>query len=255
MHLVPPREAWSSAFPELSPDRLDAEVLANSKMRRHIHVRTVHVTTHEFSPSVRNLSPAEAHGVLARLSGRLAPDIAEQEMLEAFDLDPNEVNALILRFDRMEAADDGARLELARRAVAAHPESGEAWLLAARAEPPGEAQRAALARAHELAPDHPGVAKLMAGRELEQGEAAKALEYRTLSLRRSQLTPGLLALYVRALAARGDCARARSLTDDAAAFFPQPCQVHEAGGKQIACSAVVQGAWKTVEARCQHDAG
>jgi hypothetical protein len=249
-HLVPPGEAWSSAFPELSPDQLDTEVLAYSKLKR-IHVRTAHVNVYEFSPSVRNLSPAEAHGVLARLSAGLAPGVAEQEMLEALKLDPNEVNALLVRFERLEEASDAERLEVARRAVAAHPESGEAWLLAARAEPSGEAQRAALARAHTLAPDHPGVAMLMARQELEEGDAGKALEYSALALRRSPLTPSLLALYVRALGTRGNCAKARAIADDAPALFPEPCQVHTADGKQLACHVLVQRAWRSVKTRCQ----
>jgi hypothetical protein len=238
--LVPWREAWAAAFPDLTPEKLDEQVMDYVAKNRFMVVSD-HVDMPRFETHQRTLSDAEGHGVLSRLSSALDLPVGESEMAEALRLDPNELNALVVRYHSAAAASDEARLDVARRAVAAHPGSGEAWLLAAMAEPTASARSDALRQAERLSPDHPLLARLLAGEAVSSGHSGQALEYSALALRRSPLTADLLALHVTALAGRHHCSTALSLTNSASALFGPTCSLR-LGDRDIPCADYVRDA-------------
>jgi hypothetical protein len=245
--LVPWQEAWRAAFPALPLDRLDDQVMEYVRKNRFL-TRTDHVEAPRFEIQERVLTDAERHGVLARLSFLLALPLGEQEAREALRLDPNELNALVTQFHSLRPDMTEARLELVRRATTAHPDSGEAWLLAAQAAPSRVERADALARAARLAPHHPLTARLLAAAELESGRAREALRHTTLALRRSPLRPDVLALHVAALAARHRCSTAQALSTSADTLFPSSCTVH-LEAREVACSEYVRLAWSSA-GRC-----
>jgi hypothetical protein len=248
--LVPWQQAWQAAFPGLDPDALDSKVLAFFK-ENSTRLVTRNVEVPSFESRQRLLTEAEVHGVLAVLSSRLGLPLAERESLEALRLDPNELNALSVRFHALAPSQTSERLALARRAVEAHAQSGEAWLLLARAEPDVAARAGALRRAARMIPDHPLVARLLAEAALDVDRPGAALASTNLALRRSPLTPDLLALHVAALAAHGRCDAARALTLDADTLFANGCSIRRvSGGHEVACGQFVRDAWEKLASTC-----
>lgn len=247
--LVPWRRAWDEAFPGLDLDELDARVLAYAR-ENSTRLVTRHVEVASFEPQRRVLSQAEVHGVLAALSSRLELPLGEREMRSALRLDPDELNALGVMFHALPASQTAERLEVARRAVAAHPDSGAAWLLQVQAEPGAAAQADALLHAARLAPDHPLVARLLAEAELSSGRPEAALAHANVALRRSPLTPELLTLHIAALAARHRCNTARALALDAETFFPSSCSVRSGNGAVVSCGQFVRDGWDRLASSC-----
>lgn len=247
--LVPPHAAWQASFGDLSLDELDQRVIDYAQSTEFTTLSAV-IEREPFELEPRVLTQAEVHGTLARLSSLLGQEVSRRETLEALRLDPAEPSALAVRFEALAPDATDERRALARRAVAAHPELADAWILAARAEPPGDERDAAVARARELAPDHPGVALLLAEDAVRGGEPRAALAHTTLALRRSPLTADLLALHVRALGAHGRCTTARALTLSSPSLFSASCRVHSSGGAGPACEDVVRRAWGAVEPAC-----
>jgi hypothetical protein len=238
--LVPWREAWAAAFPDLTPEKLDEQVM-DYVARNRFMVVTDHVDIPRIETRQRTLSDAEAHGVLARLSSALQLPLGQQEADEAVRLDPAELNALVIRFNSVPPAQTEARLDIARRAIAAHSESGEAWLLAAQAEPSADARHQALQKAARFSPDHPLLARLLAEENVVSGNTREALENTTLTLRRSPLSAELLALHVAALVGQHRCSTARSLAANASTLFEPTC-THIVNDHEIACAELVRSA-------------
>jgi hypothetical protein len=89
--LVPWRRAWDESFAGMTTAELDQKLLASAA----------------------------------------TPELAKREMQAALELDPNELNALSVQFRASDAEPPELRQRIAERATAAHPSSGEAWLLLA----------------------------------------------------------------------------------------------------------------------------
>jgi hypothetical protein len=78
-------------------------------------------------------------------------------------------------------------------------------LLLAQSDASPELRSAALEHARQLAPEDPLVHWYSAWTALERGQAEQALEHSHRVLRRWPVTPNVLSLEVRALAANGGC--------------------------------------------------
>jgi uncharacterized protein DUF1570 len=248
--LTPWRRAWGESFPGLSNTALDEQLFA--------YLHTGDFTTLQvsfklppFSYTLRELSPAEAHGARALLADTSGAALAEAETEAALKLDPNELDALTVRFHSLPPSAIHERSELARRAVLAHPDEGEAWLLAALVATTPEERHAALTRAERRAPDHPGIASLLAEDALERKDALAALDHIRLVQRRSGVTPESLALHVAALAASRRCDDASAVIESATLMFDPECRV--AAGQDpdaMTCSDYVRHAFERTLSGC-----
>jgi hypothetical protein len=198
--LTPWRTAWEQSFPGLTDAELDLELATYLKAGR-FRTSRINFTPPAFEPRARSLSPAEVHGARALLANTSGAAADDAEVAAALDLDPNELNALTIRFHSLTATVRGPRTDIALRAVKAHPRAAGAWLLAAlTASDPGE-RRIALAQAQRLDPDHPGVIGLLAEEALARNDPGAALAHVRHAQRRSGVTPRNLALHFAALAA------------------------------------------------------
>ena len=235
------QHAWQDSFPEVTPKMLDEQLMAYLGDGGRFTTFTTPVPLEPFQATLRVLSPAEVHGVLAWLTNRSDQERAESETAEALRLDPDELRALVVRFHALDASASAARRELAQRAVAAHPESSDAWLLAARAQA-GEERRKALQTALRLEPEHPGVLTLLAQDLVQQDRAADALAYTQLALKRSAPSFELVQLHLAALIARHQCRAAEWLEGNAEQRFQEGCTA-TIGGTLVSCGQLLRDTW------------
>lgn len=203
---------------------------------------TVPVSLELPEPKVRHLSSAERHGVLAWLARTGDQGLAGREAGEALSLDPNELRALVVRFQMQGDSADELRLELAKRAIAAHPKSSDAWWLWAQTQAPGEARRSALETAQKLEPEHPGVLTLLAEELVRQGRAADALGYTRLALQRSPATFELMQLHLAALIAQHECRDADWVEGNAERRFQENCTTR-VNGAVVNCAQSLRDSW------------
>ena len=251
------REAWQAEFPDVTPEELDASVVQYAKSAGFALLQGDLVLPPHV-PKLRPLSGAEVHGVLARMSMLVGnAELAEKERLQAISLDPNELNALLVRFHSLRNYPPGnhpnngsetAPADIAQQAVTAHPQSGAAWLIKAQSASVPAERAIALGRASELAPDHPGVRLLLAKASLQAGQARAALDHARVALRRSPWSLELLALNVRALAANRRCSEARHLEANAEGLRATDCNVQTDTGTRISCVDYLRQAWAGAEA-------
>lgn len=216
------REAWSSRFPGLGPAQLDAGLEQYLDGGRFEYI-TAKVELPPFAPRVRELSSAEAYGLSSWIAHRLGADeLSDQDGAMALALDPQELNALRVRYDDLSGESQaGERRSLARQLVRSHPESGEAWLLLGRSGESDQERSDALDAARRLMPEHPGVLELAAARAIEAHDAAAALRYTDVLIRRTTLAPKIVSLHLKALAGSGGCDAARRFAKSASAAYPK----------------------------------
>jgi hypothetical protein len=238
--LVPWRRAWDEAFDGMTVAELDRRMTLYAEQGGRFLVLSADVRMPAVEASLRELSPAEAHGVKARLANAVAPELAAREAGAALALDDSELGALSVRFHTTNVAALELRRGLAARAVAAHPDAAEAWFLMALAAEDAQARDHALQRATALDADHVGLALLNAEQALERGDAEVALERVRFVVRRSALSPAALAVYVAALGRAGHCREAVSVAETGAQRFGASCRVPGATGELLQCAAYVQ---------------
>jgi len=247
--LVPWKRAWEDAFPGLTQAQLDEDMIQYAEKGQFLLV----VEPFEpiaFEPTLRTLTPAQANGSRALLGSMLGRD-AGAELDAALKSDPSELSALTARFHSSAAKDPRERQAIAARAVAAHPDAGEAWLLAAWAAPEGDERRRALDRAFTLAPHHPGVAWLLANDELQRGRPKRALELVRLAERRSGVVASMLAVHIGALLGMQRCNDAERLVESGASLLAPSCQMpHPTSGRSVTCSEFLRAAYELSEPSC-----
>ena len=248
-HLQDWQRAWDATFPGVTPEILDQRVMAYLKEGGKFTMFKTPVPIELFEPKVRHLSSAEMHGVLAWLTLSGDRELADREAAEALRLDPNELRALVVRFYMLGDSAENARLDLAKRAIAAHPESSDAWLLWARAQAPGVDRRSALETAKKLEPEHPGVLTLLADELVRQGRAADALAYTRLALQRSPATLELMQLHLEALIAKHNCREVDWVEGNAERLFQEGCSA-TVNGVTISCSQLLRDKWDERYQRC-----
>lgn len=250
--LVPWRRAWDESFDGMPPAALDQKLLAYAKRGGDITIVSTAMALPTIEPQLRSLSPAEAHGVKAMLASAAAPELAEREMRAALALDPDELDALSVQFRAIDAHPPEPRRRIAERAVAAHPEAGEAWFLQASAAPDASSRRSALERAAALEGQHPGVALLAAEDALARGEPAVALEQVRFALRRSALSPFMLGLFAAALEATGRCTEATNVARNAGDLFASDCSLRNLDtNERLGCAQYVQSRVGSPSAPCR----
>jgi hypothetical protein len=172
-----------------------------------------------FKPELRPLSEATVHGILARVSSGHNKQRADFEVQQALRLDPDELNALRVAFYSLPST-KASRAAIARRATQAHPQSAEAWSLAADVhfgEPEG---RAALERAERLDPLNARVHVGLGFTLLNERKFEAALPHIVFACRKLLPSGGLLQALVVSLAACGRCAEARALSENRLPGYP-----------------------------------
>jgi tetratricopeptide (TPR) repeat protein len=212
--------AWARCFPDLAPHVLDKDLWEFAR-RGSPSVVQVPVAPLGLDVKIRPLSESEVHLVRAQvaLAAVHPADFlaeAETEVQRALATDPASVGALQLLAPTVPPK---VRLENGRRAVAAHPDDGWAWLLLADAlwdaeGPPGE-RYLAYHRATELLPNSPLVLARAARNLLSRDQRLEAL---VLAQRAAHLAPGngeVLTIEALALAAAGRCADGMSVANQA----------------------------------------
>jgi hypothetical protein len=243
--LMPWRTAWAQSFPGLTSEALDRELMAYLKAGG-FKTALGEFTPPVFTSHVRALAPAEVHGARALLAHTSGQAVAHRELAVALALDPNQLDALTVRFHSLGRQARALRTDIAQRAVQAHPYDARAWLLGALAAPEGSERATALARAHQLDPNHPGVVGLLAERALAQNEPHVALDHVRLAQRRSGVTPRNLALQFAALAASNRCGDAAALLERAALSFGSECRGSASAGQdQLTCTDFMRRAHVT----------
>jgi tetratricopeptide (TPR) repeat protein len=219
------RAAWARCFPDLVPEALD-KVLWEYSRRGKAVLQEISIPPFGFEVNVRPLTEAEFHLVHAQvaLAAPRRPELLEEakrEVEATLAADPASVGALQLLIP-LESPQQ--RLASGRRAVAAHPEDGWAWLLLADglwdAEGPAGERYRAYRRAVELLPDSPLVLGRAARNLLSRDERPQAL---VLAERAAQLAPWngeVLTIHALALAAAGRCEEGLAAANQARRILP-----------------------------------
>jgi hypothetical protein len=241
--LTPWRTAWAQSFPGLTNAELDRE-LTGYLRAGGFRTSNTDFTPAAFTPEVRQLSPAEVHAARALLANTSGQPVAGAELTAALELDPNALDALMVRFHSLARQARGLRTDIARRALQAHPQDARAWLLAALAAPERGERGTALAEAQRLDPDHPGVVALLAEDALARNDPEAALIHVRHAQRSSGVTPRNLALQFAALAASNRCDDAAILLDRAALLLEPGCRLSPSVGQpELTCSDYVRRAY------------
>ncbi len=217
---VAPDVAQKQALPGLESPALDAALLEYVRNRKYPeHTVQVPPVATGFVEEV--IDHAEVHAIRARLAelgAQLAyrepfiqnrRKLSQDELEESLRLNPTGLRALSTK---LRAAPEAERPALARAAVEAHPEDGEAWLLLASALTPDTAasaeQEAAYKKALELEPRSAAAATGLAWLYVTQGRLAEALPLAQWSVAMAPWSTYALDTYAMVLAGGGACEEA-----------------------------------------------
>ena len=227
---IDPAKAWKVVFPNLSTSDIDTQLhqYADHGDYRYFNVSLPAVET---TLAERPLASADVHAVraAAALAGAEtlvngAPQLADAqtELAAALADDPGNVRALRmkLRFVKPEE-----RVALGRRATAAHPEDGLAWLTLAETlrGAPGswDEQTKAYEKAMLLLPDNPTAFNNLAWLYVEKGRAKDALPLALSAARLAPWDSGTLDTLAAALFGVGRCSEAVSIQRRALDLLPE----------------------------------
>lgn len=254
-HLQPGGTAFREAFPDLAAGGLRSVLRTYAHGGQYVITR-LRVPWWNGEHVTRTLSDAEVHATRAFLRAT-GPDAEVQRPAIRSDLDEAiqsrspPIDALALPFYMQTLKYPLSRGELAKRAVAAHPDHWMAWLMAADVAPLDSAERAqALRRALALAPTEPEVL-LRTTRELARArrwDQVYGLSHKMLGLGAHH--PDIWLIHLSALIETRQCEAARiwgaaveeylepAKKRDVAAVRARPCQapVEEPAGATITSS-------------------
>jgi len=236
--------------------------LAQESIDRELNEYARHGNYNEFTGSIsvsdaeaveRSLTSADAHAIKASVALTAALTMvdsaphraeAEQELTAALADDPSNARALHLLADRVPPAE---REGVARRAVAAHPEDGLAWLSLGEAlwsKPGATADRdAAFRKATELLPDHPVAFNSLAWTFLQEGKPREALPLAVTAVQLAPWVPAYQETLAASLAAVGRCTEAVAAQSRAIEALAEQRNPH--------AKAELQKRLETYEASCQ----
>ncbi|MFZ5891074.1 MAG: DUF1570 domain-containing protein [Myxococcota bacterium] len=196
---------WRQAFalsmpPHLrDPVSLDRLLAAYWADRDHwIFAARKQIGLEAFESEVRPLSSAAVHGLYSWLLFYQG-EAAEREADEALRLDPHELTALRTKLYRAPTMPE--RAAIARVAVAAHPQSVDAWLMMMDASTDDREITAALERAQRIDVLNPRVQAKLGLRYMHANKPTLALPYLRSALHRLAPTHELVKAYRTALAA------------------------------------------------------
>ncbi len=206
-----PAKAWKVVFPTVVPGDLDRELnhflSYGSQGLATVSIPESDETTLD---SERLLSSADVHAMRAdaALAAGHTKD-AQAELSKALAEDPTNIAALRQQMPLLKPSE---RVALARRATAAHPESGLAWVMLgdALSETGGSPEECTQAykKATELLPDHPAAFNALANLDLKKGQPASALPQAQAAVRMAPWDAGMLGTLASALAGLGRCGEA-----------------------------------------------
>ena len=222
--------AWRNAFAGTSLDRLDEEL---SLYREHGTYRTFKVTLPPVDtiPPGRIMQDSEVHAIRAYLVLQTmwhfedeAVDrlqFARKEADEALRQDPGNLLALLSMSDLQPQLGE----TLARRAVAAHPESDVAWLMLAEALKSqghlAEELEDALKKAISLAPQNARAVNTLAGLYASQNRFLAALPLSKRALQLAPSSPAAWDTYAAVALGLKDCAEAVGAEQRAVELIPE----------------------------------
>jgi hypothetical protein len=209
---------WRDAFEFSMPEGVSAGPNLDHRLQAYwadranwVFAVTKPVEIPVITPEIRALSSAAVHGLYSWiLRGNRAR--TEEEADAALRLDPGETMALRTKMYLLPSTPE-QRAEYARSAVAGHPESVDAWLLAMSGSRSETEALAALRQAERLEPWHPQVQAARGYLRVKAGEAKAALPHLRFALHRMRPDAKLLKAYVTALAANDRCLEARQLVE------------------------------------------
>lgn len=208
-----PFEAWNATFPEWRLDEPGATEKLDPILEKHagVYLSRTTLKAAQIEPALasRVMAPAEVHALRLDLPHRFTQEVLRAEVHEALAEDPGLVRAL------EHQADESPELavELARRAVAAHPEDPRAWELMGRAldESDGREREAMFRKAIAAAPDRVRAHVVLAVELERQGRFADAQVASARALEVAPWSPVALLVGGVSLARLGHCDEARSL--------------------------------------------
>jgi hypothetical protein len=234
---------WQAVFPDLPPERLDAELKKYWRAGRLLGGQRS-LTVPEASATTRTLTDAEVHALRAVLYQSLpgAPDArqkARAEVQEALVHERSNVEALAIEFYGHTKSDDlSTRAELARRAVGGHGDQWLAWVMAADASATPADRRTALARAIGSAAHTRQAMARLAVLDAVEGRWAEGEPLSREALRLGLRDPALILAHIENLAHTGRCHDAGLL----AALF--------AAGVDPAAAKTITTRWSELEQIC-----
>lgn len=205
------RLAWETEFgSELAPGPgLDAQLLKHLSAHADWVTGVVPLPLEPVQMTLRPLAESEVHALLARLLSTKDPERMRSELARAFELDPNNLDALEVSFYFSRLALSDAR-SLAARALATHPDSAVAWAMAVDADlkPKDEAT---LRTALSFDPLDPRALELLARAELLAQHSESAFVHASIALRRSAPFRELTELYFNSALQSGHCEQASAI--------------------------------------------
>jgi tetratricopeptide (TPR) repeat protein len=207
-----PQKAWKLIFPQPTAD-LDKELYQFAQYGPYGQATILLPFDTEFTiDHERAMTTAEVHAV--RADAAAAADRPKEVLAEvsaALAEDPGNVSAVRRQMTLLKPAE---RPALARRATAAHPDNGLAWLalgdaLRDASESPEECVQA-YRKAMELSPDHPRAFNALAGLFLKKAQPAEALPLAINAVKMAPWDSAFLDTMASALAGVGRCGEAVS---------------------------------------------
>jgi len=236
-----PTSAWANAFGGISLDRVNEEL---SNYRQHGTYQTVTVRLPAVDPPTpeRLLPDVEVHAIRAFLvlhTRGLFKDesvqrlqLARKEADEALRQDAGNVSAL----QSMSVLQPGMREDLARRAVAAHPDDVEAWLMLAdalrsRSEATSEREQA-LKKATSLTDKNAQAANELAFLYVKQGRFLAALPLAKRALHVAPWSSAVWDIYAAVAFGLRNCEEAIAAEHRALDLLPE--QMRRSASEQFA---------------------
>jgi tetratricopeptide (TPR) repeat protein len=214
---IDPDKAWKAAFPNLSTTDIDV-LLYQYVHHGDYHYFVVPIPPVEGTLSSRPVASAEVHatraaaalaGAVTLAHGTTQLADAQSELRAALADDPGNVRALRMS---MGVAKPEQRLAIGRRATAAHPEDGLAWLTLAEnlpTTPEGWDERAqAYQKATALLPDNPTAFNNLAWMYVLKGQPQEALPLALTAVRMAPWDANILDTLAGALAGLHRCSEA-----------------------------------------------
>jgi tetratricopeptide (TPR) repeat protein len=205
-----PTKAWNLVLPKEVTDNIDRE-LNHFAQYGPFGMATVALPEGDFTfDSERPMTSAEVHVIRAEAAlAAERPKEVQTELSAALADDPGNVAALRRQMALVKPEE---RLALARRATAAHPNDGLAWLILGDALKEGaetsDERMQAYQRAVQLSPDHPLVSNALASMDIQKGKPQEALPLALIAVRMAPWDAVLLDTLSAALAGVGRCSEA-----------------------------------------------
>jgi len=205
--------AWAAAFPQLSPERVDALLAEYYAAGQYAFLLQPMAAYAGAAPQARALGSAEVHALRAQLfrsCPACGPDehrIAEQHVADALRLEPNNLRASVLRIMKAPKQD---QLPMAQALSAAHPAAAIAWFMRGLAElgstEPARCTPETAARLRELGSTSAHALMLAATCQARAGDGASARQLSARASRRQPADTSLLVMHAEVARAIGDCA-------------------------------------------------